>query len=137
MEVGVGPCHIVLDGDAAPLPKKGHNPQFSAMTIYCGQTAGWIKMPLGTKVDLGPGHIVRRGHSCLAKGAQQPPPLRPCLVWPRSPVSDTTELLFHNRVRKEMFNFTLKMHQRRRVILHRLCIIKTNVCVFKCQIMYL
>jgi len=23
MEVGLGPRHIVLDGDAAPLPKKG------------------------------------------------------------------------------------------------------------------
>jgi len=26
--------------------------------IFCSQTAGWIKMPLGTEVDLGPGRIV-------------------------------------------------------------------------------
>ena len=26
--------------------------------VCCGQTAGWIKMPLGPEVDLGPGHIV-------------------------------------------------------------------------------
>jgi len=26
--------------------------------MYCGQTAGWIKMPLGTEVDLGPGDTV-------------------------------------------------------------------------------
>ena len=26
--------------------------------VYCGQMAGWIKMPLGTEVDSGPGHIV-------------------------------------------------------------------------------
>jgi len=32
-------------------------PQFSAH-IYCGQTAGWMKTPLGTEADLGPGHIV-------------------------------------------------------------------------------
>jgi len=25
MEVGLGPGHIVLDGDPAPLPKKGHS----------------------------------------------------------------------------------------------------------------
>ena len=32
-------------------------------------------MPLGTEVDLGPGHIVLDGVSATAKGAQQPPPL--------------------------------------------------------------
>ena len=26
MEVGLGPSHIVLDGDHAPLPKKGTKP---------------------------------------------------------------------------------------------------------------
>ena len=29
--------------------------------VYCGQTAGWIKMPLGTEVDLGQGDIVLDG----------------------------------------------------------------------------
>jgi len=42
------------------LDKMGQDPQFSAH-VYCGQTAGWIKMPLGTEVDLGPGHIVLDG----------------------------------------------------------------------------
>jgi len=28
MEVGLGPGHIVLDGDPAPPPKKRHSPQF-------------------------------------------------------------------------------------------------------------
>ena len=51
----------MLDGDPAPLPKKGGTPpQFSAH-VYCGQTAGWIKMPLGTKVGLGPRDIVLDG----------------------------------------------------------------------------
>jgi len=44
-EVGLDPSDIVLDGDPAPR-------------VCCGQTAGWIKMPLGTKVGLSPGHIV-------------------------------------------------------------------------------
>jgi len=34
------------------------HPQFSAH-FYCGQKAGYIKMPLGTEVDLSPGDIVR------------------------------------------------------------------------------
>ena len=39
------------------LPLKGaQHPHFSAH-VCCGQTGGWIKMPLGTEVDLGPGHI--------------------------------------------------------------------------------
>ena len=56
MKVGFGPGHIVLDGDLA-LPKKGHSPHFLAH-VYCGQTARWIEMPIGTKVGLGPGNIV-------------------------------------------------------------------------------
>jgi len=67
MEVGLGPCHIVLDGDQAALLKKGQSPQFSAHA-NCGQTAGWTKMPLGMEVGLGPCHIVldgnRAGRSC-------------------------------------------------------------------------
>jgi len=60
-EVGLGPGHIVLDGDPAPPPQKGGTaPQFSAH-VYCGQTAGWIKMPLGMEVGLGPGHTVLDG----------------------------------------------------------------------------
>jgi len=35
-------------------------PQFSTH-VYCGQTAGWIKMAIGTEAGLGPGHIVLDG----------------------------------------------------------------------------
>ena len=53
-----GPGHIVLDGDPVPpSPKRGTAPQFSAH-VYCGQTAGWIKMALGMEVCLGPGDFV-------------------------------------------------------------------------------
>jgi len=59
MEEGLGPGDFVLDGDPAPLFKKGAEPppQFSAH-VHCGQTAGWIKMKLGKEVGLGPGYIV-------------------------------------------------------------------------------
>jgi len=76
-EVGVNPGHFVLYRGPAP---QSDSPQFSAH-VCCGQTAGWIKMPLGRKVDLGPGHIVSngdlgspKGHSSLTFG--------PCLLWP-------------------------------------------------------
>jgi len=61
MEVGFGPSHIVLDGD--PPPKKEHSPHFSAH-VHCGQMAGWIKMPLGTRIGLCPGHIVHPISDC-------------------------------------------------------------------------
>jgi len=46
-------------GTQLPLNEKGDTAaiQFSAR-VCCGQTAGWIKMPLGTKVGLNPGDIV-------------------------------------------------------------------------------
>jgi len=55
------PGDIVLDGDPALPPPKGHSPQFSAH-VYCGQTAEWMKTLLGTEVDLGPGHTMLDRH---------------------------------------------------------------------------
>ena len=59
-------------------PQKGAQPlpQFSAH-VYCGQTAGWIKMALGMEVGLGPGHIVLDGGT-----APVPPPKGTELSWP-------------------------------------------------------
>jgi len=56
--IGLGPGHIVLDGDPVlPPQKKETQPHFSTH-VYCGKTAGWIDMPLGTEVGFGPGDIV-------------------------------------------------------------------------------
>jgi len=45
----------------------------SVTLVYCGQTVGWIKMPLGAKVGLGPGHIVLDGTQLPQKrGAAAP-----------------------------------------------------------------
>jgi len=82
MQVGLGPGHIVLDGDPAPLSHSGPSshpqrklpkfptgdtasptqllPNFSAH-ICCGQMAEWMKIPLSTEVDLSPGIIVLHG----------------------------------------------------------------------------
>jgi len=69
--------HCVRWGPSSPSakgahPLKGHSPQFSA-DVRCGQRAGWTKMPLGTEVDLGPGHAVLDVDPAPpVKGAQQP-----------------------------------------------------------------
>jgi len=72
---GLGLREIVFYVDPA-TPRKRATPtstQFLA-DVYCGRIAGWMKAPLGTEVDLGPGHIVLDGVPVPAKGAQQPPP---------------------------------------------------------------
>ena len=58
-----------------PLPKKGAEPppQFSSH-VYCGQTAGCIKMALGTEVGLDPGHIVLDEEPApISKKGTEPP----------------------------------------------------------------
>ena len=50
---------VKWEPSSSPFPKR-HSPQFSAH-VCCGQTAGWSKMPLGTKVGVGPGDIVLHG----------------------------------------------------------------------------
>jgi len=142
MEVGFGPGLIVLDGDPAPLPKKGAEPPIFGPSLLwpngcidqdatwygciglglrdivydvdpatprkkrtptptqfwpmsCGQTAGWMKTPLGTEVDLGLGYTVLDGVPAPEKGAQHPPLFGLCLLWPSSPISATAELLLN------------------------------------------
>jgi len=123
--------------------KKGTPAALNFWPMTCGQTAGWIKMPLGTQVNVGPGdvvldgiaappplkdiatapvfdscllwpngwmdedatwyrsrprprpHCIRRDPSCPPKGHSTPPLFfGPCLLlWPRSPISATAELL--------------------------------------------
>ena len=65
-------------------PNKGHSTHHFSAHVYCGQTAGCIKMPLGTEVDLGPGHTVLDGDLAhpLLKGTVQPSLFGPCLLWP-------------------------------------------------------
>jgi len=67
----------------------------SGILHYCGQTAGWMKTPLGTEVDLGAGHIVSDGFPALRERGTEPPLLGPCLLRPRLPISASAELLLH------------------------------------------
>jgi len=74
--------HCVRWGPSSP-PLKGHSPQFSA-NVLCGQTAGWIKMPLGMEVGLGPDDFVLNADPvCSRKKGTAPHPIfGPCLLWP-------------------------------------------------------
>jgi len=78
-EVGLGPGHIMLDGDPAPLPKEGTAPKFLAHAC-CGQTTEWIKMPLGIEVGLGPGDAVLDGDPAPSPKRAQPPIFGTCLL---------------------------------------------------------
>ena len=77
------------------LPQKRDRAHQFLANVYCGETAGWIKTPLGTEVDLGPGHFVLDGFPAIGeRGTAAPPLFGPCLLWPRSPISATAELLY-------------------------------------------
>ena len=65
----------------APRQKgRGAPPQFSAH-VYCGQTAGCMKVVLGMEVGLGPVHIVLDGHTALLpKKGDRAPHFRPIFI---------------------------------------------------------
>ena len=45
-------------GPSYPRKKGTPTPTQFLAHVYCDQMAGWMKTPLGTEVDLGPGHFV-------------------------------------------------------------------------------
>ena len=53
-------------------PKRGTAPHFSA-NVYCGRMVGWIKVPLSTKVGLGPSHVVLDGDPAPSSQRGTPP----------------------------------------------------------------
>jgi len=70
-------------GTQLPSPQNGGVAlaEFSAYVNY-GQTAGWIKMALGTDVGLGPRHIVLDGDPAPVpkKGGRSAPNVRPIFI---------------------------------------------------------
>jgi len=45
----------------------------SVLLVYCGQTAGWTSMPLGTEVGVGTGDIVLDGEPAPPRKEAQKP----------------------------------------------------------------
>jgi len=61
----------------------GPSSSLSVTLVYCGQTVGRIKMKLGMRVGLGPGHIVLDGNPVpLPETGTAPPIFGPYLLWP-------------------------------------------------------
>jgi len=91
MQVGLGPGHIVLDGDPAPPPPKGAQPPIFGPYLLrrypcCGQMAAWVKMSLGMELGLGRDDFVLDGDPAPPpqRGGGQTPQIKfgPCLLWP-------------------------------------------------------
>jgi len=55
----------------APGKRAHPSTQFLAH-VYCSQTAGWIKVPFGTEVNLGPGDVVLDGVAAPPKRGTAP-----------------------------------------------------------------
>ena len=87
-EIGLGPSNIVRWGPSSP-PPKGEQPLIFGH-VYCGQTARWIKMALGTEMGLGSAQrrCDRWGPSSPSLEGARPPVFGPCLFWPNGWVDD-------------------------------------------------
>jgi len=72
---------LCVRSEPSPLLKKGAEPANFWAHVYCRQMAGWIKMPLGMEINLGPGDVVLDGVAAPPKGAQ-PPVFGSCILWP-------------------------------------------------------
>jgi len=73
--------HCATWGPTSRSPKRGRAPQFSAH-VCCGQTAGWIKMPIGTMVGLGRTTLCYMQAQLHHSQGAQPPDFGPCRLWP-------------------------------------------------------
>ena len=84
MQIGLGPGHIVLDGDPAPPPQGGGSP--TIFGPYLSWPNGWMdQMPLGMEVGLGPGDLVLDGDPTPPKkgGGVPLPNFRPMSIVPK------------------------------------------------------
>ena len=83
MELYASAQATVLDGDPAPPQKVGGAPPKFLAHVYCGQTAGWMKLVLGMEVGLSPGDFVLDADPApIPKGAEPTQFFGPCLLWP-------------------------------------------------------
>jgi len=76
--------YCVRRGPRFPHPKGTQLHHLFSAHVCCGQTAGWIKIPIGVEVGLGIAEIVLDGDPalpCKGWGELKPPIFGPCLLW--------------------------------------------------------
>ena len=94
MEEGLSPRDLLCSMVTHLPHKKSTAPPILAH-VYCGQTAGWTKTPLGTEVDFWPRHIVLDGDPASPRKGTAAPSFRPMFtVAVVAHLSYTAELLF-------------------------------------------
>jgi len=71
--------HCARWGPSSHLQKGGTAPSQCSAHVYCDQTAGWIKIPHGREVGLGPDHIVLDGNPSPSKKGPIPSLFGPCM----------------------------------------------------------
>ena len=71
MEVGLGLRQFVLNRDPSAPGPKGDSPSIFDPAC-CDEKAGYITIPLGREVGLGPGHTVLDGDPDLPKRGRSP-----------------------------------------------------------------
>jgi len=72
-EGGPGPRPHRARWGTSSLPKRDTATPGFSVHVYCGQTAGWIRIAFGTEKGLGPGNIVLdRDRAPLRKGHSSP-----------------------------------------------------------------
>jgi len=78
----------------ATIPKEAEHPPTFSAHVHCGQTVGWIKMPLGTEVRLGRGDSVLDVSAPPQKAHSSPPFSAMSIMAKCSPTSATTQFMF-------------------------------------------
>jgi len=94
-EVGLGLRNIVFDVDPATPRKKGHKPPLPDFGPCLLWPNGWMDEDAawyGIRPRPRP-HCTRRSPSFREMGTAAPSLFGRCLLWPRSPISATAELL--------------------------------------------
>jgi len=81
MEVGLSPGDCVRWGPSYPRKTAHPLPTQFLAHVCCGQTAGWIKIPLGTELNVVSDNVGLDGIAAPPKRGTAPPVFDLCLLW--------------------------------------------------------
>jgi len=100
MELGLGPIHIVLDGDTAPLSKNGQAPHFLPIFIVAKRLDASRCHLVWIEVDLSPGNFVLDGDPIPYPKKGGPHRIfSPRLLWPNGWMDEEDTAWYGSRPR--------------------------------------